>query len=239
MNAIDLTPELSFRPAIVREIDFDPTNGVLDLFRIAGDCAQLIPRVAGTSSSPSRSIQSIETVGSPLTRSTSANSRDRLLEVIHASAQVACSVPAQLAEIKRLSGYGWERIAFLLGRTRQAVHRWSLGEAITDENRDRLSKLHALMLYIDRGDAEANRGVLSAAHQGMTLADLLAEGRFDEVRSVAGGGAGRPKWGAVDKFEAMSREHWYDRLFVDDADLDDRSVRAKPQTSKRLRMRQG
>jgi transcriptional regulator with XRE-family HTH domain len=129
-------------------------------------------------------------------------------------------VPAMLAEAKRLTGWSWDRLATALGRTRQAVHGWTQGREVTPANAERLAKLHAALTYIDRGSAEENRTLLATrTPDGRIVADLMDEGRFDEVRTQLGAGSAArdvSRWTklADDAYRAkVSRDgHWLDRL---------------------------
>lgn len=124
------------------------------------------------------------------------------------------SIPGMVNEIRRLTGYSWDRIARILGCTRQAIYNWMTGGKISDDNREKLAQLHAVLRYIDLGLAEENRRVLDRDHEGYTLADMLAEGRFEEVRELAGRGPGRPdeNWLRPRPQSVEGRDHWYERL---------------------------
>lgn len=129
-------------------------------------------------------------------------------------------VPGMVSEIRRLTGYGWDRIARLLGCTRQAMHKWVSGGKISDENRAKLAQLHAVLRYIDRGLAEETRRVLDRDYDGYTLADMLAEGRFEKVREIAGRGSGRSdkNWTRPRPQPTDLRDHWYERLVAQGED---------------------
>jgi hypothetical protein len=194
----------------------------------------------GTSSTSRRPLESARSIGSPWRVYTASSMIDRVLDVT-AGLSVPLDVPGQLSEIKRLTGYGWEQLAIFLGCTRQAVYRWTLGDSITDPNRGRLAKLHATIRFIDRGSAEDNRALLDTATDGQTLADMLSQGSFEEVRALAGRGSGRQdaKWGRLGREEFAPEDHWYFRL-VQGGDVDgDAVVRAKPQIIKPLRLSKG
>jgi predicted transcriptional regulator len=237
MNFIELPPPSYLMPQIVRQIDFDPCNGTFDLYGFTSGL-ECRPRGRnGTSSSPYRSIDAVHSVGSPLRIHTSSSALDQAV----ASRPAMLDVPGQLAEVKRLTGYGWEKIAELLGCSRQAVHKWTLGERISNVNGDRLAKLLATIRFIDRGSAEDNRALLSSSFEGQTLAERLVEEDFENVRSFAGRGMGRPdeKWGAVRREKVSVADHWFTRLLESDGSEDSVVVRAKPQDIKRLQLSKG
>jgi hypothetical protein len=127
-------------------------------------------------------------------------------------------VPFMLGAVKQMTGWSWERVAEALGRSRQAVHAWTLGKEISQPNLERLARLHATLSFVDRGDAERNRVLLQiVAGDGRLAADLLNAGRFDEVRALLGPGDGdRERAGrlrlAASVQQNESRTHWFDRL---------------------------
>ena len=131
------------------------------------------------------------------------------------------AVPSMLADIKRMTGWPWDRLAKSLGRTRQAVHGWTLGREITQENLERVAKLRATITYIDRGSAEENKALLSSTTpDGRIVADLMDVGGFEEVRSICGRGSGNREdissWGKKAERERVSEiarnGHWVDQL---------------------------
>lgn len=127
------------------------------------------------------------------------------------------SLPLKLAEVKRLTGWSWERVAQALGCTRQAIHGWTVGREINQNNAERLAKLYATILYIDRGSAEDNRALLNTdLGNGLIAAELIDQGRFEELRTFAGeGGHSRDvtPWSRLaDEELSVAREHWFDRL---------------------------
>jgi len=127
------------------------------------------------------------------------------------------NIPSMLADIKRMTGWSWERLAEALGRTRQAVHNWTLGRDITPQNSERIAKLHALLRHIDRGTAKENRALLNTADgNGRIAADLLNAGKFDDVKNLLPKGSGRrdvTPWSQLaDRERLEDRMHWFDRL---------------------------
>lgn len=98
-----------------------------------------------------------------------------------------------LYEVKRLSGLSWELIAQLVGVSRRSVHNWASGENINLEHNQRLGRILTTMRFIDNGDTERNTALLmSPANNSSTYFELMKAGHYDEVKSLAGKGSGRP-----------------------------------------------
>lgn len=194
-----------------------------------------------TSNTPSRSVSNRNRIGSPWRVQTSATAVDHTLDVESAAPDAALDVPGQLAEIRRMTGYGWEKVAALVGNSRQAAHRWMNGEAIADGNRERVARLHAAIGYLDRGNADDNRDVLDKAVDGTTVAALLRDQRFEDAMAAAGRGPGRQdgRWGKVVRPSPEPEDHWLARLAVVDDAMETEPVRAKPQTFRRLALKKG
>ncbi|MGO1079765.1 hypothetical protein [Inquilinus sp. CA228] len=128
-----------------------------------------------------------------------------------------------LAETKRLTGWSWETLATTLGCTRQAVHGWTLGREINQDNLARLGRLHAAVKFVDRGSAEANRILLALdAGDGLTWIELLKQGEFTFVCERLGRGTARPSstWAPLVPGKSADRQHWFDRLAVDGESID-------------------
>jgi len=236
--AVDLPPP--FFPVACEEqfLEFDPYE-IDGYFRSVPEQSHSAYGLEGTTNTPSRAAKTARSLRSFW--QTSSSALDRTLELAAADTIQEMDVPGQLAELKRLTGVSWDNLAGLLGCTRQALHRWSLGGAISGGNRDHLAKLHATVKFIDRGNAEENRALLDTAYGGMTFSELLSQGHFEDVRAAAGPGPGRSDagWRMVDRLPVPSGDHWYDRLVASAYSSDDVVVRAKPQKFKRLRLKKG
>lgn len=137
-------------------------------------------------------------------------------------------VSLKIAELKRMLLVSWEELASLLGCSRQALHKWMSGKPINSDNHRKVARLHAAIKFVDRGNAEENRALLTRDHEGGGLAwDLLKEERFDEFRKLVGRGAGRPtaQWGTAVVEPAPS---WYERLVASDHSEEHEPRRKKP-----------
>lgn len=113
-------------------------------------------------------------------------------------------------ELRQLSGLTWQQAADLVGVRSRTLHNWAAGQTISEKNLRRLGELLAVLRYIDKGYAEANRDfLLNASIDGETIFALLKKEAFDQVKSHAGRGIGRTeprvvlpqsvreKWGAA------------------------------------------
>jgi transcriptional regulator with XRE-family HTH domain len=100
---------------------------------------------------------------------------------------------AGIAELRRLSGLTWAQLARLFAVSRRSLHFWASGKPLTPANEERLNRMLATLRRIDRGSALANRALLLGPDRdGQIPFDMLAEGRFEHVASLLGGGAVAP-----------------------------------------------
>jgi hypothetical protein len=127
-------------------------------------------------------------------------------------------VPLMLAEIKRMTGFGWKEIGDVLGCSRQTVYNWTQGTAVRPENAKRISALHETVKFFDRGSQHENAELIATAYAGRTLLDMLTSGEFAVVRRLAGKGAGRPtaRWSTVEPVPSGRQDHWTDRIGADE-----------------------
>lgn len=224
-----------------RHIDFDLYEAEGQGYRFLPDDFDNLARDGGTSNAPIRSMRTAAAIASPWRVRTSASALDRTFEVAPTAWHAPMDVPAQIAEIRRLTGYSWHQLAGLVGCTRQAAHRWMNGDPIADANRERLARLHATLRFIDRGSADENRAVLGMSADGLTVSDLLRQQRFDEAKAVAGPGSGRhdARWGRPSAPQQHPDDHWYARVVLSEEAADNVTVRARPQRTRSLKLRKG
>jgi hypothetical protein len=151
----------------------------------------------------------------------------------------ARTAASMLHELRRLTGWGWDRLATALGKSRQALHGWTLGRDIVPANLERIAKLRAAVAYVDRGLAEENLKALNApTSDGRIAADYLDEGRFDEFMALLGRGAGRPDmsgWARSPEQRREGRKHWVDEIA--DSDGEEAVVRVKKGETRRVSLR--
>jgi len=165
-----------------------------------------------------------------------ASTRSGLAVHVAPATQGDDRIPGMLADIKRMTGWSWDRLASALGRTRQAIHGWT----------QRLAKLHATLTFIDRGSAEENRALLETrTPDGRIAADLLDAGRFDEVRTQLGAGNATrdvSRWAklADEAYrEKVKRDgHWFDRIAESDG-VEAVLESPRPPEKRRITLRRG
>jgi len=86
-------------------------------------------------------------------------------------------------EIRRRSGLTWEQLGHLFDVSRRSVHHWASGKAVTPEHERMLRWMLASIRRLDQGSQAATRARLLAVDErfGVTVLDLLKEGRFGEA----------------------------------------------------------
>ena len=94
---------------------------------------------------------------------------------------------AEIMELRRLSGMTWEQLARLFGVTRRTVHFWASGKTLNAANEERLRRVCAAILQIDRGSAKANRDALFTPRaDGVLPFDLLQTKQYSDVVNYLG-----------------------------------------------------
>jgi DNA-binding transcriptional regulator YiaG len=92
-----------------------------------------------------------------------------------------------IMELRRLSGMTWDQLARLFGVTRRTVHFWASGKTLNASNEEKLRRVVATLLQIDRGNASANRDALfTSTADGVLPFDLLQAERYSEVVNQLG-----------------------------------------------------
>ena len=86
-------------------------------------------------------------------------------------------------EIRRRSGLTWEQLGHLFDVSRRSVHHWASGKAVTPEHERMIRQILAGIRRLDQGSRAATRARLLAVDErfGVTVLDLLKEGRFGEA----------------------------------------------------------
>ena len=93
-----------------------------------------------------------------------------------------------LEEIKRRSGFTWDQLARLFGVGRRSMHHWMNGQPMTHDHEDVLHHVREIIGLIDDTNPLVVRAALRDRSRGASIIDLVADGRFDDARTVALGG---------------------------------------------------
>jgi hypothetical protein len=100
-------------------------------------------------------------------------------------------LPGKVYALRRLTGLSWAQIASLMRVQPRTVHYWATGREISPKNEERLARILAAVMWIDRGSSSQNRSLLLSPHQdGSTYFDLLKEERHEELKRRVGRGPG-------------------------------------------------
>jgi hypothetical protein len=180
-------------------------NGLTDVLELVGD--HVIKLLSPRATSNSQTVTTMPTHGTLLRQGTAASASPTVLP-----GQV--DVPLLLADIKRITGFSWEKIGGLLSCTRQTVYNWTQGEAIKSENVKQVVALHETLTHIDRGSQSETAALLETTLGGRSILDMIACGEFTTVRRVAGRGPGRPTshWASMERQPSGRQDHWTDRI---------------------------
>ena len=86
-------------------------------------------------------------------------------------------------EIRRRSGLTWEQLGHLFDVSRRSVHHWASGKPVTPEHERMIRRILVGIRRLDQGNQTATRARLLAVDEsfGVTVLDLLKEGRFGEA----------------------------------------------------------
>ena len=99
-----------------------------------------------------------------------------------------------LSELRRLSGLTWDQLANLFQVSRRTLHFWASGQALSKAHEETLHRLVGTVRFIDRGSASLNRNLLLSPDDDFQLSiDLLAAGKYEEVKQRLGEGQALPK----------------------------------------------
>lgn len=122
------------------------------------------------------------------------------------------SPEALVSELRRLAGLTWAQIAEVFGVSARAPYHWASGKNVSAENHQKLAEIIAVIRYVDRGLGEENRKLLlGVASDGQTYLSLLRDSKYDQVKELAGRGAGRinfPQGLSNDASAYNTPDHW-------------------------------
>lgn len=95
-------------------------------------------------------------------------------------------------ELRQLSGLTWQSLADMIGVSAKTLHNWAAGKPIDEKKLKRAGEIIAVLQYVDRGNADANRALLlNQPLDGLSVYDLIKAGDFAQVRELIGRGQGR------------------------------------------------
>lgn len=98
-----------------------------------------------------------------------------------------------LFEIRRLTGFTWERLADLLDVDRRTLQNWVKGGEVRPANREHLAEVLSILRFADRGSAEDNATALNErSSSGVTPLEAIRHHRYAEARSYLSHGKSRP-----------------------------------------------
>ena len=104
-------------------------------------------------------------------------------------AATASEAAVLLGEIQANSQLTLEQVAPLIGVSRRSLQAWRAGDAISARNADRLRRLRDVILALASGTPKAtNTSLFARPKNGVSLYDLLREGRLDTALARSSGG---------------------------------------------------
>lgn len=151
-----------------------------------------------SSSSRQGSIENLSRIWleSPSSTASDRSLSDPLVDLLRATKREASVIEKDatknLFEIRRLTGFTWEKLANLLNVDRRTLCNWVKGSEIRDSNRSRIAKTLRILRYSDRGSSDDNAKALNfTLTNGATAFEMIKAGRFPEARYAMGHGISR------------------------------------------------
>ncbi len=204
--------------------------------------------IRSSSSSNSVSVEFIKNSAiMPRATSAQSNAIEALAQMVNAeeraiSVQVGSSVE-NLFEVRRLTGFSWEKIAGLLGVDRRSVHNWVKGAEIREKNAKRIAEILSTLRFIDRGSVELNVVALTQkGSDGLDGLELLREGSIENARKLVGPGtpSGRPQVSAAsDNQLPKGLLEFFVHPDASSADVSEQIDAEPPRTKRRRTIRRG
>ncbi|MBD2569878.1 hypothetical protein [Anabaena lutea] len=114
--------------------------------------------------------------------------QDEKFEQLRSVASDNEGIRHSLHELRKISGLTWEHLAKLFGVSLEKINLWASGEPLPYSDRERFTQLLEVVRYINRGSAGINRNMLLNSFDGETPYELLAIGKFEEVKQLLGNG---------------------------------------------------
>lgn len=121
-------------------------------------------------------------------------------------------VYTKLFDLQRITGYSWTRIAELMSCSRQSIHNWQRGEALSERSIRDIARMHDALSFIDRGSQVETKDVLEK-DEGQVF-KLLKGLDFENAKSLAGPGTAQDDmfWKGIVNERPGRQDHWTDRL---------------------------
>ena len=143
-----------------------------------------------------------------------------------------------LFELRRLTGFTWERLADLLNVDRRTLHNWVKGGEIRPQNRQHIANTLSVLRFADTGDSEHNSCILGGlTNEGVSIFDLLKAQNYDDAKALLT--PGNPSAFAEDELVMTNQTRWgilplllHEEADVG-ADLQPLPVEPKPSFNKR------
>ena len=101
------------------------------------------------------------------------------------------SVSENLFELRRLTGFTWERLADLLNVERRTLNNWVEGSEIQGCNHEHIAKTLSVMRFADRGSAEENAAALGKRTMERSPFEAIKARRYLNARLYMGHGIAR------------------------------------------------
>nr|WP_294523767.1 hypothetical protein [uncultured Rhodopila sp.] len=94
----------------------------------------------------------------------------------------APTTAAAIHEIRRCSGLTWDELADLFDVSRRSVHHWANGKVVNAQHEQVIRTTLFAFRKLDRGaSGQARDWLLAPDSDGVSVFDLLREGRVDDV----------------------------------------------------------
>lgn len=94
---------------------------------------------------------------------------------------------AGITELRRLTGFTWDKLGELFDVSRRSVHHWASGKPMAEDNEEHLQGCLYVLRATDRGDSMVNRqAFLAVGEAGKSAFDLLVLQRYSEAIQLLG-----------------------------------------------------
>ncbi len=94
-------------------------------------------------------------------------------------------------EIRRLTGFTWERLADLLNVDRRTLTNWVNGSEIRETNREHIARVLSVIRFADRGNAKENASLLEHCSLGVSPFEAIKAKEYSRAQEYLGVGVSR------------------------------------------------